>query len=354
MELVKFAVLFAIVSPLVAQQPSIPAGARYWVPAGSFVGASVCAGCHEKEAEEYRANSMFNALESVAACRTLQGAIHYTFQEGPYRYAIEREGANVVYKVTRGTDTFSVPLEFAFGQGKAGQTYVYSLEGKFYESRVSYYSAIKNLDLTVGSINTQPTDLRSAAGRLMQGNEPRDCFGCHTTGARTGATLQFEKYEPGIQCESCHGAGAGHIDAVRAGDRSASIRSLKGMTPSESNEFCGACHRTYETVRAMAIKGINTARFPSYRIAGSPCFSFNDARISGTACHDPHAPLVSDDKYYDSKCLACHGEAGAKHCSVGKEACTSCHMQRVSPPEAHHAFPDHWFRIVRSPAYYPE
>ena len=231
---------------------------------------------------------------------------------------------------------------------------MYSLEGKYYESRVSYYSALKNLDLTVGAINTQPTDLRSAAGRSMQGNEPRDCFGCHTTGARTGGTLQLEKYEPGIQCESCHGAGGAHVDAVRAGNAAGSIRSLKGMTPRESNAFCGTCHRTYETVSAMAIKGINTARFPSYRITNSPCFSLDDARISCVACHDPHGPLVSDDKYYDSRCQACHNQPGAKKCSVAKEACTSCHMQRVSPAEAHHAFPDHWFRIVHSATDYPE
>ena len=127
------------------------------------------------------------------------------------------------------------------------------------------------------------------------------------------------------------------------------------MDPQQSNEFCGACHRTWEAVMMMGIMGINTARFPAYRLTNSPCFSLDDRRIACTACHDPHGALVSDNKYYDSKCTTCHSAAGGKKiCSVAKDNCTSCHVQRVSPPEAHHAFPDHWFRIVRSKNDYPE
>ena len=350
------ALLFIVATVSVAAQTqSIPSGARYWTATARFAGTAECASCHASEAEKYRASTMSRALEPVADCAILKGNIHYTFKDGAYTYSIAREGAKVIYKVSWGTATMSVPLEYAFGQGKAGQTYLYSLDGVFYESRVSYYAALKNLDLTVGAINSQPTDITSAAGRIMQASEPRNCFGCHTTGARLANTLQLKDYEAGVQCESCHGPGGDHVDAVRAGHpASGSIRSLKNMDPEQSNEFCGSCHRTWETVMMMGIKGINTARFPSYRITSSPCFSLDDRRISCTTCHDPHGGLVSDDKYYDSKCLACHSETGKKTCSVAKQACTSCHMQRVSPAEAHHAFPDHWFRIVKSKDDYPE
>lgn len=338
-----------------AQQPSIPAGARYWAPAGRFVGSSVCAECHAEEMEKYRASSMYRALERASSCETLKGDIHYSYRQGSWSYSITREASRILYKVSNGKDTLSMPLEFAFGQGKAGQTYVYSVNGQYYESRVSYYAALKNLDLTVGARTAEPADAASAAGRPMPGNEPRDCFGCHTTGARLGNSLQLDSYQTGVQCESCHGPGATHVDAVRAGrPLPGSIRALKNMSPRESNDFCGTCHRTYQTVEAMGIRGVDTARFPAFRIANSPCFSLDDERISCTACHDPHGALVADDKYYDSKCAACHSQSGAKKCSVGKEACTSCHMQRVSPAQAHHAFPDHWIRIVHSANDYPE
>jgi hypothetical protein len=350
----RFIAVLAAAVPLLAQE-SAPSGPRYWGSPGAFAGSSQCARCHPGEAAKYRASSMSQALEPIASCAVLRGDIHYGFKNGGWTYSITRHGDKVTYTVSRGNDTFTVPLEYAFGQGKAGQTYVYSVDGHYYESRVSYYSELGNLDLTVGAINTQPSDLRSAAGRPMPGNEPRDCFGCHTTGARRGAVLQLTDYEPGVQCESCHGPGAAHIEAVKAGKTAAgTIRALKNMDPQASNEFCGTCHRTWQTVAMMGIKGINTARFPAYRITGSPCFSPDDARISCTACHDPHGDLVKEDKYYDSKCKACHNTGTGKVCTVAKENCTACHMQRVSPAEAHHAFPDHWFRVVKSKNDYPE
>jgi hypothetical protein len=305
---------------------------------------------------------MSRALEPVASCAILQGDIHYTFKTGEYTYSISREGAKVIYTVSNGKEHFTAPLEFAFGGGKAGQTYLFSIDGTYYESRVSYYSELKNLDLTVGAVNSKPADLVSAAGRIMQGNEARDCFGCHTTGARVAGTLQLKDYEPGVQCESCHGPGGDHVDAILAGKPVAgTIRNLSNMDPDTSNAFCGTCHRTWQTVTLMGIRGTNTARFPAYRLTSSPCFSLDDRRISCTTCHDPHGGLVTNDKFYDSKCTACHNTvtkiADAKVCPVAKESkesCTSCHVQRVETPEAHHAFPDHWFRIVHSKDDYPE
>jgi hypothetical protein len=298
---------------------------------------------------------MSHALEPVAECAILKGNIHYSFRYGEFSYSITREGAKVVYAVSNGRERFTAPLEYAFGRGKAGQTYLYSVDGRYYESRVSYYAETGNLDLTVGAVNSRPTDLVSAAGRIMEGNEPRDCFGCHTTGARLGGTLQLKEFEPGVQCESCHGPGGEHLDAVSAGKSAkGTIRALASMDPQQSNDFCGTCHRTWQTVAMMGIRGVNTSRFPAYRLTSSPCFSLDDRRISCTACHDPHGGLVSDDQAYDSRCAACHNGVDKKLCPVAKQACTSCHMLKVSPPEAHHAFPDHWFRIVRSKDDYPE
>jgi hypothetical protein len=193
----------------------------------------------------------------------------------------------------------------------------------------------------------------------MDAGEARSCFGCHTTGARMGNVLQLKTFESGVQCESCHGPGGAHVDGIQNGKpRPNSIRSLKGMDAQETNEMCGVCHRTWEAVMMMGVKGINNARFPPYRLTNSPCFSVTDRRIACTACHNPHEGLVSDDKYYDSKCAACHNQANLaikkRTCPVGKQACTSCHMPRVEPAESHHAFPDHWIRIVRSKTDYPD
>lgn len=333
-----------------------PTGVNYWNANTRFVGSKQCAVCHPDKAKTFHENSMSRALDRVENAAFLRGDLTWAVDQ--YRYLIQRKQGKVIYRVTDGNGVFEAPLEYAFGQGKAGQTYVFTVDGVFYESRVSYYSELNGLDLTVG-INSKPGNLLEAAGRRMDESDSRNCFGCHTTGARVANSLQLRSYEPGVQCESCHGPGGAHIDSIRDGKPApGSIRALKGMDPQETNEFCGVCHRTWETVMTMGLRGINNARFPPYRLTNSPCFSLEDRRIACTACHDPHQALIIGDKSYDSKCTACHNEGNAslkkKTCPKGKEACTSCHMPRIETEEAHHAFRDHWFRVVRAKDGYPD
>jgi hypothetical protein len=336
-----------------------PRGDALWNVTSRYIGSKQCAQCHPTQAKHFHENSMSRALEPVDRCKILEGAVHFSFVFGPYTYTIKRSGEKVLYQVADDKDVFVTELMYAFGQGKAGQTYVYNIDGAFYESRVSYYAQLNALDLTVGATESKPSTLREAAGRLMDSTDSNKCFGCHTTGARIGNSLQLKSFEAGVQCESCHGPGGAHVDSIRDGKPAPhTIRSLKGMDPQQANEMCGTCHRTWETVMIMGLKGPNNARFPPYRLTNSACFSLDDRRISCLACHNPHEALVSDDKAYDSKCAACHNASNEsikkKVCPVAKEACTSCHMPRIKNAEAHHSFPDHWIRVARASDAYPD
>jgi len=339
-----------------AQTP--PAGPAFWNVSGEYAGTKQCVACHALQARHFHENRMSRALEKVSDSAFLAGDIHYAWRDGEYSYSIYRTADKVMYRVTAGRESFETPLEYAFGQGKAGQTYVYSVAGVFYESRVSYYAALNGLDATVGGGNSRPSNVREAAGRAMPGHEARNCFGCHTTGARIGPALQLERFEPGVQCEECHGPGGRHVASIRNGKPApGTIRALKGMDAQETSEFCGACHRTWDAVMLMGIKGVDTVRFAPYRLALSKCFAVDDRRIACTACHDPHGPVVESDTAYDAKCAACHNTANAalkkRLCPVAKQACTSCHMPRIEPPETHHAFADHDIRVVRAKDDYP-
>jgi hypothetical protein len=192
----------------------------------------------------------------------------------------------------------------------------------------------------------------------MSHREARDCFGCHTTGARIGPTLQLDRFERGVQCEGCHGPGGRHVASIHGGKPApGTIRSLKGMDAQETSEFCGVCHRTWDAVMLMGIKGVETVRFAPYRLALSKCFAVDDRRIACTACQDPHGPVAASVTAYDAKCAACHNAADTalkkRLCPVAKQACTSCHMPRIEPPETHHAFADHNIRVVRGKGDYP-
>ena len=66
-----------------------------------------------------------------------------------------------------------------------------------YETRVSYFQKLRELDFTIGHQTTVPTSLEDALGRAIGGEEPQQCFGCHTTGAVNGLELKLDQLESG-------------------------------------------------------------------------------------------------------------------------------------------------------------
>jgi len=300
---------------------------------------------------------MAHALAPVSACDILKSHPLLTFRAGPYSYTIRRDGDRSVYTVTDGAQTIEAPLEWAFGLGDAGQTYVFQREGSFYESRVSFYRALNGLDLTIGARTVEPRDLAEAAGRKMNGQDARDCFQCHSTGAVHGDQLKLDAMQPGVQCEDCHGSAARHVEAVRSGNAAAAaMPKLAALSTEEMSDKCGACHRTWAQIAESGPFGVLNVRFQPYRLASSRCYDSEDRRISCTACHNPHNHAVHDAAFYDSKCQACHSspKSAAKMCTVAKSNCVSCHMPKIDLPGAHFAFTDHLIRVQKKGAPYPD
>jgi len=139
--------------------------------------------------------------------------------------------------------------------------------------------------------------------------------------------------------------------------------------PVDLADFCGACHRAPLDVAAAKDYGPLDIRFQPYRLSKSRCWSRPDPRITCIACHDPHKPLVRDAAFYDTKCLACHGNADAhaatgiaadqpgsrpSNCPVETARCVSCHMPKYEDAQFHGSFTDHDIRIVRPGDPYPQ
>jgi hypothetical protein len=139
------------------------------------------------------------------------------------------------------------------------------------------------------------------------------------------------------------------------------------LSPTDSVEFCGACHGSWWDVKLAHVTGPSTVRSAPYRLVTSKCWGKEgDARLVCTACHDPHAELNTDVASYDHACLQCHASsvasahvvqssatAGALSpkaptCPVAKAKCASCHMPQVYVPEMKNTFTDHRIRIVKA------
>ena len=288
---------------------------------------------------------MTRALEAAGNSAILKANPRLTARIGVYSYEI----AGSTYTVSDGQDRLQIQLEWAFGQGSAGQTYLFQLEGRWYESRVSYFSALHGLDITIGQQDITPHNLLEAAGRLAPPAEVGLCFDCHAGNVVRSPRPDLSRIVAGIGCERCHGPVDAHL-ASRA-----PMRKLGALSTEEMSDFCGQCHRTWSQIAMNGPRGILNVRFQPYRLGISKCYDAADRRIRCTACHDPHHPLETSLGKYDAKCLACHNRsASTAVCRVAKKDCVTCHMPRLELPGAHKKFTDHKIRVVKPNEPYPD
>ncbi len=323
-----------------------------------YVGNKACIECHKEEAQQLH-TPMGQALEVAPDCRIVTAKGKLTFRNGPYTYTIAREGNAVLYSIADGRSSITKPILYCFGQGHVGQTFLFRHNDMLYETRVSYFEKLRGLDFTIGHRPAIPASLEDALGRAIAGEEPQQCFGCHTTGAVQGMELKLDQLSPGVGCEACHGPGEKHLAAMKAKNLDEpQIFNPGGLGGHElSQSFCGTCHTSFE--QAMLLpgqSGINNIRFQPYRMFNSRGHNTNDPRVSCLACHNPHEKLQKDTAYYDQKCLACHlttakekktERRSADACPVSTTKCATCHMPKVELQGMHAEFTDHWIRIAK-------
>jgi hypothetical protein len=325
---------------------------------------TACVSCHRAQSESQPRTPMGRALELSGANPTLKENPKLAVRKGPYTYTVETHGDESTYSVTDGTRTISLPIHWNFGEG--AQTWVLEHDGHRYESTVSYYPAISGLDFTTGDEDLKPRNLDDAIGREITIRETKVCFGCHATNAVTNGELTFQTLRPGVTCEHCHSGSDVHLTDSLGGDFTSAPPDLRKVSSEDISNFCGQCHRTWETVVRNHWRGELTVRFQPYRLANSKCFDGADPRISCIACHDPHVDVVRQDASYDDKCLACHSSSSAKNsaiaakplaqaktCPVAKSDCVSCHMPKVKLPNGHLTFTDHEIRVVKAGEPFP-
>jgi len=77
------------------------------------------------------------------------------------------------------------------------------------------------------------------------------CYGCHVSQFRTNYDLESDTYssswrEAGINCETCHGGGAMHVELYRKapGRKGQDMRIIRAtqLTVQQRNEMCAPCH----------------------------------------------------------------------------------------------------------------
>lgn len=318
-----------------------------------YVGSETCGRCHEDKFETQKNTPMARAVKTATAAAFTNMPHTMHFRAGSYDYLLSHSATGANYSTTNGQQSASEAVSWVFGDRQFGDTFLYQQNGIYFESRVSYYRQLNGLDLTTGRTQFAPSRIETALGRRMSPDEPPLCFGCHSTASSTDGVFHPERLIPGVSCEACHGPGAQHVAQMSLehdARTSTLIFNPARLGPNDSVDFCGACHRTSADVSLNTISGLFLLRFPAYGLEQSRCWRNSDARLTCTACHDPHKPRVQEAAFYDKVCVSCHSPATAGSreqahanaiCKVSNHDCVSCHMRKYTIPSMHTDFTDH-------------
>jgi predicted CXXCH cytochrome family protein len=264
-------------------------------------------------------------------------------------------------------------LAYFIGSGKHGRTYLYQVDGTWFELPINYYTRRRAWGMA-------PAFDQSAG---MPANLPTDpnCLYCHSTGVAAATPGSRSHYtgqpfaQGGVGCSACHGDPSAHLAANGHG----AIVNPGKLDPARRDSACLACHLEGDAlvyrpgrslaqfqpgedladtavyfVRAGSAGGGGRAASQYEALQRSACKRAAGDRLTCTTCHDPHASPAPSERvaYYRGKCLACHtGVALATTHHPEQQDCAHCHMPtRATTDISHEQAVDHDIERVPSPA----
>jgi tetratricopeptide (TPR) repeat protein len=325
-----------------------------------YVGNDVCARCHHTIYQSFiqtpHAHASGRASENLVA-----GS--FTHHKSKVTYQVYSESGKVWMSFQRSDDPLvqgKRQLLYYIGQGRRGTTYLFAVDGYYFETPINLYTAKRMWDMApaYGDAREIPMNLPALPS----------CMDCHVSGIRSpidGTEYRYASplfYFAGVTCERCHGPGSSHV----AGG---SVVNPAKLAPERRDQVCMQCHLEGNAAIERLGKhlyqyspGDDLSDFVRYyvfsdygkpglraasqfeQLAKSGCKQKSGDAMSCTSCHDPHRSIPADQKvaFYRAKCLACHGaQFGEKH-HANQPDCTQCHMPaNASQDIAHTAVTDH-------------
>ena len=342
---------------------SVPSDAQVSATGENYVGASVCESCHPDHFERQSGSGHARTLHRASEHPLKDQFVPTQPLRRPpgFRFRFRLAGEQIVVQADDNEYVMELPVEWAFGAGDHGVTFVSRLNTQSYlEHAFSYYSKAGSLDITTGHEAIRPDTLMQAMGLRYKvrgpGNAISNCFACHSTGPLSYSPKQeVEISEPGVRCESCHGPGGSHVDSITKGEIAAArvaIRNPKQFAADDLLQFCGTCHRDPDGLSEEFDYRLawNVRHQPPY-FRKSRCFQESNENLSCFTCHDPHEPLRRNEPdYYRERCMTCHevgGRTPAETCDANRPSdCTDCHMPTVAV-NSNLKFKNHWIGIYQ-------
>ena len=264
----------------------------------SFVGADVCAVCHEVEYDAWLRSGHAWALAAIDG--------------DPDGQPWDDLGSFGDYPLNPPADTTWDDISLVLGGWAWKQVYI-DQDGYLVTGAATRY----NID----DGSWSPLMEGSPAGT----ESSFDCVSCHTTGFRP---VEVDEAVPGlpaswdaagIDCEGCHGNGTHHAESP-----------YDAPMPIERDaEFCGGCHTSGDERLIPGADG-----FVEHASQYNQFASSKHRALDCVDCHDPHRSAIYDDDEFNpdtgivASCEGCHfqEQAHANTDFMGAFGCQYCHM----------------------------
>ena len=347
----------------------------------AYAGSEACQDCHTQIYATYFKTPMGRSSGRVGADVFPAGFQSTSFEHASsgilYRIDRDSKGQHLSFESTRpATDQEafrgSRRFEYYIGSGAAARGYIFSMEGYWFQSPVSYYSRRRKWDVAPGYEQDKSLDISRPVDR--------QCLECHASRVQlvegTQNKYQREPFlEGAVGCERCHGPGAAHVKRMSAGaeTRSKEIVNPARLEPAQRDSVCARCHLTGEINVARLGRSLSDFRpgdvlsdhsvafvwsppeEDSIKVIGhferlwqSRCKQESGDSLWCGTCHDPHSVPSDDERaeYFRAKCLSCHeSKLNAGHAKLAERRdndCKACHMPNTRARDGgHSAFTDH-------------
>ncbi|MGV3724061.1 MAG: multiheme c-type cytochrome, partial [Actinomycetota bacterium] len=328
---------------------------------GPYVGAGVCAECHaeifKKQSQSPHGQTLRPAEPGSPEFRNAE-RVKLRHPQNGLEYRLEqRDGQWRQIRLRDGQEEGAAPIHYLLGSGAHGVSAM-TRDSKGWRYLMLTYYAHGGWDVSpMHGLNPASLEDKGEDGWPVAPGELQKCWSCHSTRLEfAGSEVAPERSELGVRCESCHGPGRAHVEAVRAKSSGLAIQNPATWSADSFAALCQQCHNETATVEGT-IMGIsddpadpNTVKYHVHGMKQSACFRKSGGEFSCLTCHDPHDKSNPNPAFYEARCVSCHRPetAGKVACSAGhRTKCLTCHMPKVEVAK-YTRFADHWIR-ARSP-----
>ena len=330
-----------------------------------------CAGCHQAIFASYRKTPMARG-SGLAVDGLIPGEFRHAASGIEYR--VFSEDGRPVMRFARSaaeaaSDHEAVlegerSLAYFIGSGRRGRTYLYQVDGQWFELPINFYGkrGVWDMAPAFDGAKTMPAVLPVDPG----------CLHCHATDVSAAMPEARSRYagapfgQGGVGCNACHGDPTKHL---ASGGRGPIVNPDK-LTVARRDSACLECHLegdavVYRPGRSLAtfVAGEDLADSAVYfvkqssrdggrraasqyeALLRSACKAGSGDRLTCTTCHDPHSSPTEAERvgYFRQRCLSCHtGTALATTHHPEQPDCAACHMPtRPTSDISHEQLTDH-------------